>query len=458
MYAFYDFETTGISPAYDQPLQFAAILTDDNFNEIKSVNIRCKLAPHILPSPIALAITKVSPRELLDQDFTLYEFALELAKLTSEWAPATWVGYNSLSFDENVMRHLFYQNLVPNIFRTQIDGNTRLDVMKLVMACWAFGSKALDIPVNEKGKQTIKLDQLAPLNGFDDHHAHDALGDVRATIHVAQIIRNKAPEIWNQVAANLNRAKLLNDLKSGRVYHFVDRFGASGVGVQTGVYCGTNSQNDKRIGFLNLAGKGIDSLLTADNSVIEKAVSASPLLIRSIDIGAMPLLFPANDVPADALQLAAQFSAQTELCERVGQMLAARYANLEPPSQVEDRIYEKFYSRADELKLSLFHKVPWEERAAILLEITDDRPRELGYRLLTIYAPESVDAETKHLFWDKIAKRWNGDEFYGTDAKSPGNTYASVDKSILEIESGGKFRLEAALLTEIREFYGKRRL
>lgn len=67
MYAFYDFETTGTSPAYDQPLQFAAILTDDNFNEVKSVNLRCKLAPHILPSPIALAITKVSPRELLEQ-------------------------------------------------------------------------------------------------------------------------------------------------------------------------------------------------------------------------------------------------------------------------------------------------------------------------------------------------------------------------------------------------------
>lgn len=27
-FVFYDLETTGISPAYDQPLQFAAILTD----------------------------------------------------------------------------------------------------------------------------------------------------------------------------------------------------------------------------------------------------------------------------------------------------------------------------------------------------------------------------------------------------------------------------------------------
>ncbi|XAT58235.1 hypothetical protein GN241_13255 [Rhodobacteraceae bacterium IMCC1335] len=29
-YVFYDFETTGISPAFDHPLQFAAIVTDEH--------------------------------------------------------------------------------------------------------------------------------------------------------------------------------------------------------------------------------------------------------------------------------------------------------------------------------------------------------------------------------------------------------------------------------------------
>ena len=49
-YVFYDFETTGISPAFDQPLQFAAIITDDALNELDRIDIRCQLAPHILPS------------------------------------------------------------------------------------------------------------------------------------------------------------------------------------------------------------------------------------------------------------------------------------------------------------------------------------------------------------------------------------------------------------------------
>ena len=61
-FVFYDLETTGISPAYDQPLQFAAIRTDDSFAEIERINLRCRIAPHIIPSPQALIITGVTPR------------------------------------------------------------------------------------------------------------------------------------------------------------------------------------------------------------------------------------------------------------------------------------------------------------------------------------------------------------------------------------------------------------
>ena len=55
-FVFYDLETTGISPAFDQPLQFAAIVTDLELNEIERIDIRCQLSPHILPAPKALAV------------------------------------------------------------------------------------------------------------------------------------------------------------------------------------------------------------------------------------------------------------------------------------------------------------------------------------------------------------------------------------------------------------------
>ena len=88
-FVFYDLETTGLSPAFDQPLQFAAIRTDENFVEKERVNIRCRLAPHILPSPQALVVTCVTPDQLTDPSLpSLLEFAQQVAELTARWAPA----------------------------------------------------------------------------------------------------------------------------------------------------------------------------------------------------------------------------------------------------------------------------------------------------------------------------------------------------------------------------------
>jgi exodeoxyribonuclease-1 len=61
-FIFYDLETTGLSHAFDQPLQFAAIRTDENFVEKERVKIRCQLAPHILPSPRCQRQSKSEPK------------------------------------------------------------------------------------------------------------------------------------------------------------------------------------------------------------------------------------------------------------------------------------------------------------------------------------------------------------------------------------------------------------
>ena len=65
-YVFYDTETTGVATAFSQILQFAAIKTDDELNEIERFEVRCRLLPHIIPSPEALLVTRISPETLTD--------------------------------------------------------------------------------------------------------------------------------------------------------------------------------------------------------------------------------------------------------------------------------------------------------------------------------------------------------------------------------------------------------
>ena len=48
---FYDTETTGTKLHFDQILQFAAILTDNDLNEIERFEIRSRILANVVPSP-----------------------------------------------------------------------------------------------------------------------------------------------------------------------------------------------------------------------------------------------------------------------------------------------------------------------------------------------------------------------------------------------------------------------
>ena len=58
-YVFYDFETSGKDRYFDQPIQIAAQLVDEQFNVLDEINEKCKLKDGIVPNPEALLINKI---------------------------------------------------------------------------------------------------------------------------------------------------------------------------------------------------------------------------------------------------------------------------------------------------------------------------------------------------------------------------------------------------------------
>ena len=252
-FVFYDLETTGRSSAFDQPLQFGAIVTDDDLNAKEHIDIRCRLAPHILPSPHALAVTGFSPDTLTDPNLpSWFEFTQQIYQLVRKHAPTTWVGYNTIKFDENFIRQSFYQNLQPNIYETQFDGNDRMDIMNAVFAVWAKNPSLLNWPTNEAGEVIFKLDQLAPANGFASHNAHDALGDVAATIHVAKLIKDGAPELWHEILKNRNKAEVSARLLTQKPLDFIARFNRNPPKTYVGCFCGFNQNYLSNAAFFDL--------------------------------------------------------------------------------------------------------------------------------------------------------------------------------------------------------------
>ena len=412
-FVFYDLETTGISPEFDQPLQFAAIWTDENFVEKDRVNIRCRLAPHILPSPQALVVTRVTPDQLTDPSLpSLFEFSQQVAEFTERWAPAIWVGYNTMKFDEEVLRQTFYQNLSPNIYATQFNGNTRFDILPAVHATYARHPDLLVWPIDDTGRRSFKLDRLAPANGFNAHNAHDALGDVEATIHISRLIATRSPALWSELTDNAHKARVQAKLESFRPYELVTRFGGGEPRSYVGCFCGYSHGNSAQAAFFDLDAADPTEFLTASDEAIFAAVDATPKIIRSVSTNKAPSLLEHTAPSAEHLHRATIIANAPEFRQRVGAAMAARFiADPDaPPKPVERQIYGEFYSNADKQLLQEFQRATWLRRQEIVASLTDPRLRQLGRRLVAFYSPELLTTEEMELFKAYLRDKWSASD------------------------------------------------
>ncbi len=221
-FVFYDAETTGSDTFYDQILQFAAIRTDGALNEIDRFEIRCRIQPHILPSPGALIVTGVTLDQLSDPNLpSHFEMAAAIHQKLTAWSPAVFAGYNSLEFDEDLLRQAFYQSLLPP-YLTNTNGNSRLDIMRLALAVHEFEPGNLEIPRRADGETTFKLDRLAPANGVLHPNAHDAMADVEATIYLARLMRERAPFLWDHLLRMGQKAEAVRHALGAPVRLYTD--------------------------------------------------------------------------------------------------------------------------------------------------------------------------------------------------------------------------------------------
>ncbi len=226
----HDYETFGGDPRRDRPCQFAGIRTDHELNVIdEPVQWHCRPAPDFLPDPVACAITGITPQYALSHGVNEAEFSAFIHGEMAE--PATCsVGYNSLRFDDEVTRHLFYRNFHDAYEREWKHGNSRWDLIDVMRMTQALRPDGINWPLNEDGSPSFKLEALTRANGIEHEGAHDALVDVRATIAMAKLVREKQPKLYDFLfqLRNKHRVLPLLDLhKQEPVVHVSRMFAAS---------------------------------------------------------------------------------------------------------------------------------------------------------------------------------------------------------------------------------------
>ena len=196
-YVFYDFETTGRSSTWDQIIQVGAVLVNDTFDILDRFEARCSLKPGVVPEPGALLVNKTTPLMLKKSNLSHFGLVQQMKETFEKWSPAMFIGYNSLSFDEEFLRKTFFKSL-NDVYLTNTNGNKRGDILGLVRSAHLYYPDCIKTPTSEKGNAVFKLDQIASMNGIEHSNAHDAMADVETTIDLCKIIKQKTPDFWSK--------------------------------------------------------------------------------------------------------------------------------------------------------------------------------------------------------------------------------------------------------------------
>lgn len=233
MNSFYwhDYETFGINPRWQRPSQFAGIRTDLDFNMIgEPLNIFCLPPTDVLPDPEACLVTGITPQQCLENGLPECEFAKRIHDEMS--VPGTCsVGYNSIRFDDEFSRHLFYRNFYDPYQREWQNGNSRWDLIDVMRMVYALRPDGIEWPTYQgkeyeergiSGRNSFRLEDLSQANELNHESAHDALSDVWATVALAKKVKQAQPKLFDYALSLRNKKRVaeLFDLQTNKpVFH-----------------------------------------------------------------------------------------------------------------------------------------------------------------------------------------------------------------------------------------------
>jgi exodeoxyribonuclease-1 len=247
---------------------------------------------------------------------------------------------------------------------------------------------------------------------FGSHSA-----DVEATIFMAKLIRNSAPELWSAMIALASKSKALARLNNCEPVALSEFYGGRAYNWPV-VGCGCAPEADSLGCVFDLRFDPEDFLQLSEDQLV--SVIRSPRkALRYVAANKQPILLPIDfvrdgrcgiDAKDDLIFRRANIIANEDgFRRRACRALAKRFEKEGEPAQcVEERIYDQFPSASDAQLMRKFHRVPWQARIPLLDQLGDDRFRELGYRLIHIEQPYIL-TETKRLQLDVwLHKRLHG--------------------------------------------------
>ncbi len=416
----HDYETFGIDPRRDRPVQFAGIRTDEDLNIIGDpLVIYCRPANDFLPNPQACLITGIAPQLALKEGLIEAEF---IAKIHAEFAqPGTCtVGYNNIRFDDEFTRYTLYRNFYDPYAREWQNGNSRWDIIDLLRLTKALRPHGIQWPKREDGETSFKLEALSLANNIVHESAHDALSDVLATIEVARMIKNKQPRLYQYIYDHRFKYKvqdLINIQKQTPFVHISGMYSAKKGHMGIVVPLAMDAVNKNAVivyelhtkpeALLKMSIEQIQHLIFTKNEDLLEGEQRLPL--KTIHMNKCPVLVPLKTLTTENIK---QWAINLEQCEQHLQQLktdqslpekiqeAFKPHYSESPSDPDQNLYSGgFFSTNDKEKMSIIRTSKESELGDLTLNFDDERLEEMLFRYRCRNYPDS-------LFMHEI-ERWN---------------------------------------------------
>jgi exodeoxyribonuclease-1 len=424
-FLFYDLETFGSDPRRTRIAQFAAVRTDADLVQVdEPISFFVRPADDLLPSPGATLVTGITPQHALREGINEAEAFARIVEELSRPETCT-LGWNSLRFDDEFIRHGLFRNFHDPYEREWRGGNCRWDLLDVMRLAHALRPEGIVWPRREDGATSFRLEHLALANGVRQGDAHEALSDVHATLGIARLFRSAQPRLWDYALKLRDKkfaATLLDAIAMQPALHVSQRYPASRLCAAPVLPLARHPRIDSRMIVFDLDGDA-DALLDLDAGEIadrlytpaadlppgvqrmplkEVHLNRSPALVawshlREQDFERLRIDRAAAEACAARLRPHAH-----ELAEKMRRVFGSETARERP--DVDAALYDGFVSDADKRRRAQVRATPPGQLGSREFGFGDERLAELLFRYRARNWPHTLDAAEQQR-WDEYRRR-----------------------------------------------------
>ena len=417
----WDLESSSASTSFGSIIEIGAVKVDENFKEIDRFKLRCSLPEGEIFQAMALIVNKTSIKQLTQTNLSHYQMISEVERIFTKWKPSIFLGWNSINFDEELIRKEFFKGLrYP--YLTNSAPNFRHDGINIARAAFAIDQNVLQTEINEKNNPVFKLESLARMQGIDASDAHSALVDAEMTAKILSIVKNKQEHTWDSFLQTSNKSNTETIMKKGQIITLNEYYyGRSRLHLVVPLhskhcmhpmYQGWYYSIDLRSEIQPLINKSINEL--------KFEMKKSPKFLRIIRANKAPIIIdakygmnvePYNKLDPNVIKKRAEFVQTNEQFSQ--KILTALRENAEEKEQTksqediedEESIYLRFTSNKDTALFASWHAAPWKEKLNLLDKFSDDRLVRFGKKIIFQEAPEVLPDSMYKSIRREIARR-----------------------------------------------------